>query len=61
MIRTKIQVGDMSWDIEITLTNRDEMGFRMLLVGKLLRHLLVNLANLSFGANNYKRTNYITL
>ena len=43
VIRTKIKVGDMSWDIELTLTNRDEMGFRMLLGREALKgHLLVN-------------------
>lgn len=31
VIRTLIQVGEESWPIEITLVNRDPMGFRMLL------------------------------
>jgi ribosomal protein S6--L-glutamate ligase len=31
VIQTTINVGDDSWDIEMTLTNRDSMGFRMLL------------------------------
>ena len=31
VIRTKVKVGNRSWPIDITLTNRDEMGFRMLL------------------------------
>lgn len=31
VIRTSIQIGDHQWPIEITLTSRDEMGFRMLL------------------------------
>ncbi len=31
VIRTQIKVGDATWPIELTLTNRDEMGFRMLL------------------------------
>gem|GEM_PF-181955 len=31
VILTDVQVGDEVWPIEITLTNRDEMGFRMLL------------------------------
>jgi len=31
VILTNVQVGDEVWPIEITLTNRDEMGFRMLL------------------------------
>ena len=31
VIETSVQVGDRTWTIELTLTNRDEMGFRMLL------------------------------
>lgn len=31
VIQTKINIGDDSWAIEMTLTNRDSMGFRMLL------------------------------
>ena len=31
VIRTTVRLGDESWPIEITLINRDPMGFRMLL------------------------------
>lgn len=31
VIETSAQVGDRTFSIELTLTNRDEMGFRMLL------------------------------
>lgn len=31
VISTKVELGEQSWDIEITLTNRDPMGYRMLL------------------------------
>lgn len=31
VIRTDVVVGDARWPIELTLTSRDEMGFRMLL------------------------------
>ncbi len=31
VIVTRVKLLDNQWDIEVTLTNRDEMGFRMLL------------------------------
>lgn len=31
VVRTTISLNDESWDIELTLTNRDSMGYRMLL------------------------------
>jgi ribosomal protein S6--L-glutamate ligase len=31
VIQTILKLGDQTWDIEMTLTNRDSMGFRMLL------------------------------
>lgn len=31
VISTPVQLGDRQWSIELTLTNRDVMGFRMLL------------------------------
>jgi len=31
VIRSQIQVGEINWEAEFTLTNRDSMGFRMLL------------------------------
>lgn len=31
VIKTSIALGEQSWDIELTLTNRDAMGYRMLL------------------------------
>ena len=31
VIQTPLQIGNDSWEIEMTLTNRDSMGFRMLL------------------------------
>jgi hypothetical protein len=31
VIKTQVQLGSYQWEIELTLTNRDVMGFRMLL------------------------------
>ncbi len=43
VILTTLRVGDLKWEIELTLVNRDQMGFRMLLGRQALRgNLLVN-------------------
>ncbi len=43
VIRTTVQAGDRAWPIELTLTDRDEMSFRMLLGRQALRrHLIVD-------------------
>ncbi len=43
VILTKLQVGPCVWEIELTLTNRDKMGFRMLIGRQAIRkHLLVH-------------------
>lgn len=38
VILTTAQLGQQKWQIELTLTNRDVMGFRMLLGRQALRH-----------------------
>lgn len=38
VIQTIVQLGNKQWSIELTLTNRDVMGFRMLLGRQALRH-----------------------
>lgn len=43
VIITPIQIQDTRWDVEITLTNRDVMGFRMLLGRQAIRgHYVVD-------------------
>jgi hypothetical protein len=37
VIRTELELGDQRWPIELTLTRRDEMGFRMLLGRQAIR------------------------
>jgi hypothetical protein len=41
VIESQVRLGQMSWPIEITLTNRDSMGFRMLLGRTALRKLFI--------------------
>jgi len=41
VIRTTLSLGDLAWPIEITLTRRDTMGFRMLLGRQAIRRKAV--------------------
>lgn len=41
VIETTVSLGDASWPIELTLTNRDEMGFRMLLGRRAVRRRFI--------------------
>ena len=41
VIVTTVRLSDRTWKIQITLTNRDEMGFRMLLGRQALRGLFL--------------------
>ena len=55
VIETRMHIGGLIWPIEITLTNRDDMGFRMLLGRQAMRdRLLVDPAS-SFKFGNNKR------
>jgi hypothetical protein len=38
VILTEVELGGQKWEIELTLTNRDVMGFRMLLGRQAIRH-----------------------
>lgn len=42
VIRTPIQIGNLAWDIDITLTNRDIMHHRMLLGREAMSSLIVD-------------------
>lgn len=41
IIRTRLQIGPAVYEIELTLTNRDQMGFRMLIGRQALRRRFV--------------------
>lgn len=41
VIETALRIGPLEWPIELTLTNRDELGFRMLLGRSAMRNRLV--------------------
>jgi ribosomal protein S6--L-glutamate ligase len=54
VIRTPLTMGTETWDIEVTLTNRDSMGFRMLLGREAMkdRVLIDPYSALSLGTRN---------
>lgn len=48
VIETDVEIGGERWPIELTLTNRDEMGFRMLLGRQAIRRKYVVDPGLSY-------------
>jgi hypothetical protein len=56
VIITQITLGDKTWEIELTLTNRNEMGFRMLLGRQALRNNFIINPGKSFLASKHIRT-----
>lgn len=55
VVRTNLKIGALEWPIEVTLTNRDEMGFRMLLGRQALRERLVVDPGTSFKLSGVRR------
>ncbi|MGD8803995.1 MAG: RimK/LysX family protein, partial [Gammaproteobacteria bacterium] len=57
VIETTIRLGDFSWPIELTLTNRDTMRFRMLLGRTALedRFIVDPSASYLIGQRKYKK------
>ncbi len=55
VIRTKMKLGKLSWPVELTLTNRDQMGFRMLIGRQALRRRYLVDTGRSFLARKKKK------
>ena len=55
VIMTEIELGGYSWSIELTLTNRDVMGFRMLLGRQAVRNKFLIDPGRSFLQSRRKR------
>lgn len=55
VILTKFQLGESSWDIEISLTNRDSMGYRMLLGREAMRGKILVDPESSFLLGNFAK------
>lgn len=55
VISTSLRIGPDSWPIELTLTNRDEMGFRMLIGREAMRGRLIVDPNASYRAGKPRR------
>ena len=54
VIETQVSVGGVSWPIEITLTNRDNMRFRMLLGRRAMHNMAVVNPSLSYACGRVK-------
>jgi ribosomal protein S6--L-glutamate ligase len=52
VIGTTIKIGSVSWDIELTLANRDSMGYRMLLGREAMSGRMLVDPSISFALNN---------
>lgn len=60
VIATRVEVGGKTWPIEITLTDRDEMNFRMLLGRQALRRRVLIDPGRSFRAGTEADTAKVT-
>jgi hypothetical protein len=56
VIRTSLKMGTTRWPIELTLANRDQMGFRMLIGRQALRRRYLVDSGRSFIARRKKKT-----
>jgi hypothetical protein len=57
VIRTMVALGELRWPVEMTLTNRDSMKFRMLLGRTAMENIIVDpSASYLFGKKPVKKT-----
>jgi len=56
VIKTRIEVGGRTWPIELSLTNRDDMGFRLLLGRGAMQRRVVLDPNLSYHTGRRKES-----
>jgi len=61
VIRTALKMGTTRWPIELTLTNRDQMGFRMLVGREALRRRYLVDPGRSFIAKRKRKAQPITV
>jgi hypothetical protein len=59
VIKTKLQIKDRDWEIEITLSNRDNMKFRMLLGRTALRHKVIIDSSKSYNTGYSHKKKYL--
>lgn len=56
VIETTLRVGQRNWPIELTLANRDQMGFRLLIGRTAMHHRLIVDPSRSYCASKRRRT-----
>jgi len=61
VIRTPVRVGENSWEIELTLTNRDSMLFRMLLGRSAMRGKILVNPQTSYRMGRFKTSQVVRL
>ena len=59
VIQTFMTIGDHTWSIEITLTNRDSMGYRMLLGREAMKGRLIVDPEKSFSLGNISDSTFV--
>jgi len=58
VIKTLVKMGEIAWPIELTLTNRDTMKFRMLLGRTAMKNIIVDpTSSYLFGKHLKKKSN----